>query len=208
MTWVARFLIIAVAFGGVGSTDRAGRDDVPQRRNIVATAALRPDPMTEAQAGIVAEAVGLFEEAGYVLSERLAVSFHPSVEGCKGNLGLFTIERGVPEARVCWTHEDPGVQRRIQLQGLVHELAHVWAHETLTDPLRDAFVEFVGAASWNDAGTEWGDRGTELAAELITWALLDPPVLFADTDRLACGRWEAAYQLLTAMPAPDHICGR
>ena len=94
------------------------------------------------------------------------------------------------------------MEARLQEQVIVHELAHAWADQNLDDARRDAFVEFTGADSWNLAASEWNDRGTERAADLITWALLDPAVLFVDFGDMSCHAWAAAFELLTEQPAP------
>ena len=163
------------------------------------------EPLTDAEDTIVAEATALFGDAGLELPDRFVASFHHDPADCAGNLGLSTIEAGTPRVRVCWSHEEPGVEARLQTQALVHELAHAWADHNLDDVTRAAFVEFTGSGSWNLRATDWQERGTERAADLITWALLDPAVLFVEFDGLGCHGWAAAYELLTGLDAPSPI---
>ena len=132
-------------------------------------------------------------------------SFHNTIEACNDNLGLSTVEDGVARVRVCWSHENPGVELRLQEQALVHELAHAWAKRNLDDARREVFVEFSGSASWSLAADGWSDRGTERAADLITWALLDPAVLFVDFEGTSCHTWAPAFELLTGAAAPASL---
>ncbi len=163
-----------------------------------------PEPvvLTAPEADILEASITLFEIAGLELPDDIVVSFHGDTEPCRGNLGLSTEEDGVSRVRVCWSHENPGVEARLQTQALVHELAHVWVGGALDDEAKAAFVEFSGAETWRHVDTEWNDRGTERAADLITWALLDPAVLFVDFSDMSCQTWAPAYELLTRTPAP------
>lgn len=151
-----------------------------------------------------------FTEAGLDAPTHVVPSFHTSMDACNGNLGLRTTEDGVSRVRVCWSHEDPFVELHLQGQALMHELAHAWAERNLDEARRDAFVDFTGASSWSLAADDWQDRGTEQAADLITWALLDPAVLFIDFDNGECHSWAPAFELLTGVDAPAPLleaCG-
>ncbi|MGI9607156.1 MAG: hypothetical protein ACR2P0_13550 [Acidimicrobiales bacterium] len=162
-------------------------------------------PHTKQQAEIVAAATGLFTEAGLMIDTEVVASFHDSTDDCAGNLGYWMDEDGVDRVRVCWTHDDEGVEAIVQTQALVHELAHAWVHRSTTESTRAAFIEFSGSTSWNAADSEWNDRATERAADLITWAILDPAVLFVEFEGESCHRWAAAYELLTSQTAPTAI---
>lgn len=168
-------------------------------------ARLEPVTLTAAEADLVATSKALFEDAGLQLPGEIVASFHDDTAACSGNLGLSTIENGTPRVRVCWSHEDPGVEARLQQQALVHELAHAWADENLDDATRAAFVEISGADTWNRAASDWNERGTERAADLITWALLDPAVLFVDFDDTSCFVWAPAFEMLTGVDAPASL---
>lgn len=59
--------------------------------------------------------------------------------------------------------------------------------------------------TWNDHGADWEERGTEHAAEIISWALCDqgtgthlPSVPRNDPAQVA-----EAYLLLTGLPLPE-----
>lgn len=158
-------------------------------------------PLTSAEEAVVAEAYAIYAAAGFDLPADVRIEFHGDVEGCDGNLGLFTPSADL--VQVCWRHEHPGVEARVQLQALVHELAHAWVHHNVDETTRAAYLERVGLSSWQD-GVPWGERGIEHAAELIMATLLDPPVTFIDLDVLDCNERHAAFELLTgALSALD-----
>ena len=163
--------------------------------------------LTAEQEALMTTSLDRFTQAGLTAPNHAVASFHDSLEACNGNLGLRTTEAGVTRVRVCWAHEDPAIEIRLQEQALVHELAHAWAERNLDDARRDAFVEFTGSASWAGAADAWNDRGTERAADLITWALLDPAVLFVEFAAADCHTWAPAFQLLTDAPAPAPLAG-
>ena len=162
-------------------------------------------PLSASEAELVAGAQARFGELGLDSLRGVVVSFHEDVAQCNGNLGLSTVEDDSPRLRICWSSDDPGVRRILQEQALVHELAHVWLDENVDETTREEFVEITGSGSWRLQGTAWGERGIERAAELLTWAVLDPPVLFVDTETVACELWAEGYTVLTRQPAPDTV---
>lgn len=210
MTWTARTLLpllttlltVAAAAGTLFNAD--SNTPTPAPVAVVSSLGEVAD-LTTAQAELVTTSFERFTDAGLAAPTRVVPSFHDSIEACNGNLGLSTVEDGVARVRVCWSHEDPGVELLLQEQALMHELAHAWAKINLDDARRDAFVEFSGSASWDLAADSWNARGTERAADLVTWALLDPSVLFIDFDEMSCQTWAPAFELLTSAPAPAQL---
>lgn len=160
---------------------------------------------TASEVAIVDETLARFGEHGLTFATAPVVSFHDDKADCAGNLGYWIVEDGTDRVRICWTHDEPGAERILRTQALVHELAHAWVHRNTDASDRAAFVELVGADSWNAGTSDWVDRGTEVAAELVTWAILDPAVLFIEFDDADPQRWALAYELLTGRTAPDAL---
>jgi hypothetical protein len=80
---------------------------------------------------------------------------------------------------------------------MLHEFAHAWTHENLTQGQLDAFLTMRGLQRWNEAGDEWAERGTEHAAEIITWGLnrrCDPRHMLEGEGH---GSLTTAFELLT-----------
>lgn len=188
-----------------------GAASIPATNETPTTPALEPSvkqvelgellPFTAADDALVTATYERFDSAGLQLSSEIAVSFHSTLDKCNGNLGLHTTENNHARIRICWSHEDPFVQGVLREQALVHEMAHAWIAANVNDAQRQAFVELTNSDSWGLAASLWEERGTERAADLLTWALLDPSVLFVDVDRAPCTTWHEAYQLLTGLPS-------
>ncbi len=118
-------------------------------------------------AEIVEWSVARYELAGLQLPD-LEVSFYswdPSLKDCAGHGGLWTFSQDRHSIDVC----DIGVPSRRRM--LLHEFAHAWTHENLTEGDRKAFLDRQGLETWNDLQTDWGQLGTEHAAEIISWGL-------------------------------------
>lgn len=131
-------------------------------------------------------ALDRYTEAGLDLP-TLTIRLHNSNEPCGGHAGVYRIEDGTDTIDICnearWT--------------ILHELAHAWAHENLTDADRDAFVALQGLETWSSPEIAWKDRGTEQAADLIAWKLSDSTHIPNHVWRGSVDLMENAYQTLT-----------
>jgi hypothetical protein len=121
--------------------------------------------------------------------------FDPTLERCGGFAGLYRTADGRHRIRLC------GVGERNRRRILLHELAHAWTHENLSESEREALVADRGLDSWNDSAVDWEERGAEHAAEIMAWGLdlwCDPRELLShdDLDSLAA----ALLQLTGAAP--------
>lgn len=141
-----------------------------------------------AQIAATETALELFATAGLELP-AVTISFHDNREPCNGYTGLATAGADVTEIAVC---KLGGYDKT-----LLHELAHIWADENLTDQTRNDYVTFSGAWSWIGEG-EWFEQGTELAADTIMWAVTsgEMPMRPQFPTHLET-TLEAGYQLLT-----------
>jgi hypothetical protein len=91
------------------------------------------------------------------------------------------------------TRWDPHVARVA-----LHELAHVWLYDHLTDADRAAFLDHTGLVIWRDPDREWGELGVEHAAETIAWGLSgDDDGTYEIDPRPSCAELTARYELLT-----------
>jgi hypothetical protein len=115
---------------------------------------------------LVEWAVGRYHQAGLTVPGA-DVHFQRGLEGCRGYVGLHTVQSGRHRIGVC----DPGQRSRERI--ILHEFAHAWVGETLTSDNREAFLALCGLEMWHDPDTDWGQRGTEHAAEVMFWGLSD-----------------------------------
>jgi hypothetical protein len=133
---------------------------------------------------LVTFAIARFETQGLDLGE-VRIEFRPSPTDCDGKTGYYTIETGV--VTICGRDE----------KTLFHELAHHWAYSNLSLDDMDTFSEAMGLASWNDQTHPWGQRGTEYAAEVIAWALMERPPTIRFLEESREGSLETVFRLLT-----------
>lgn len=152
---------------------------------------------TPAQQAMARWAVERFSAGGMDLPS-LEVRFHRASTGCGGRMGSYRDG----EADICGTHVN-SMSRRT----LLHEMAHAWVDANVSADLEARFLRLRQLETWNDHAVDWEERGTEHAAEIISWALDGqgtgterPSIPRNDPEQLA-----AAYTLLTgqALPAPS-----
>jgi hypothetical protein len=118
----------------------------------------------------------------------LDVRLHRSHDECQGGLGLYFAGR----IDVCTRDSSGPSQRKFAL----HEMAHAWTETNVSGVLR-AFMQRQRVDAWNDRSFPWKERGTEQAAEVITWGLGEgeiTPLLpeVPDAETLA-----SLYEMLT-----------
>lgn len=130
------------------------------------------DPADEA---LVDWTMDRYWEAGLSLP-TIRLSFHADSGPCDGARGGHRIEDEVSRVYICVT--ELGATRELKVKRtLLHEFAHAWDHHSLTDDVRAAFMKLAGLDGWAFE-VPYGERGSEHAAETITWGLLDRPLLF------------------------------
>lgn len=140
--------------------------------------------LTEDQQAFVDFAVGRFAAQGMELPDVEFV-FHADLSPCQGHKGMYHPGTGVLE--MCSMDENT----------MLHELAHAWANENLTDSQKQDFVASRNLDSWNDHETAWEDRGTEHVAETIAWALASDPHHVKWVETNADGSSETTHRILT-----------
>ena len=117
------------------------------------------------------------------------IHLHQDAAECKGNRGIYNA--GSQRIDVC-------VDERLVV---LHEIAHAWNHENLSDAQRSEYVAIGDFGSWDEPETPWFDRGSEDAADTIAWALLEEPITSASPDG-PIARRNAAFVFLTGSDAP------
>jgi hypothetical protein len=137
-------------------------------------------------------ALARFDQAGLALPP-LVISFHDDREACGENFGLY--RAGAPaQVDICGFNWDRFVVTAKKT--LLHELAHAWTQQALTEEAREQFLALRGLGTWGDDEFPWAEQGSEQAAEVIAWALMDEDLHLAisDADPAALTR---AYEHLT-----------
>ncbi len=202
-------LVLAVVF--VGATFTASiyaRGPGASSSTTLAMAPLQPtfgdilieetvDPTDEA---LVDWAMDRYREAGLSLP-TIRLSFHSDSAPCEGAMGGHRLEDGISRVYICVV--EFGATRQLKVKRtLLHEFAHAWDNHYLDDATRSAFMDLAGLDGWS-FDTPYDERGSEHAAETITWGLLDRPLLFGEFGETT--PWElqhAGYLTLTGAEPP------
>jgi len=175
---IATFLCLLVAASILG-----GQRPAPAREPLVIHGA------DTAQERAIDWSIRRYREAGLAGLPDLEVYLHRSHDACNGGIGLYHGGR----IDLCTTASSEPYQRKFAL----HEMAHGWIETNVDGGVLDRFMRVRGIATWNDRSFDWKQRGTEQAAEIVTWGLGEgeiAPLLPEALDAPTLGR---LYELLT-----------
>ena len=87
---------------------------------------------------------------------------------------------------------------------ILHEIAHSWASVSLTEERKTDFQQLRGWQHWRDyEAAAWHENGTEQAAEIMVWGLIDRPMAIVRIYQTTCSDLDAGYRTLTGT-APLH----
>jgi hypothetical protein len=152
---------------------------------------------TTSDSDLAGWALGRFDRAGLELPP-LAVAFHDDREPCGGHFGLY--RTGNPaRVDICGFNWDRFAVTAKKT--LLHELGHAWTQHNLRDSERGSFLALRHLDTWGNDEFPWEEQGSEQAAEIIAWALLDQeiqPAKFGEASREALTR--AYLQLTGSLP--------
>jgi hypothetical protein len=86
---------------------------------------------------------------------------------------------------------------------ILHELGHLWTIAHTTEQSRSAFMDHLGLEAWT--GVEWESSGSEMAAEILMWGLIDDDVAVR-VPGATCEDRMTAYTLLTGTTPTSRSC--
>ena len=131
-----------------------------------------------------------YRTAGLDGMPDLEVYLHGAHEDCNGGIGLYHAGR----IDLCTKESSEPYQRKFAL----HEMVHAWTEANVDAAVLERFMDARGIDAWNDRiADDWKERGTEQAAEIITWGLGEgeiAPLLPEITEAPTLAR---LYELLT-----------
>jgi hypothetical protein len=136
-----------------------------------------------------------FRDAGLPLP-AMTITVHDDNAPCDGNSGLYLPNDPV-EVHLC----TPGpVDSRPARLTTLHELAHAWAESQLTTAERAAFLELRGIDVWWDRRYPRHERGSEHAAEVVSWGLMDEMIPIVRIYNAEPAQLSEAFDLLVDRP--------
>jgi hypothetical protein len=176
---IALFVCLIVAAAILGSQRSAPAEQRP----------LTIHGATAAEERVIDWSIRRYREAGLDRMPDLDVYLHRSDAECRGGIGYYLSGR----IDLCTKDSSEPYQRKFAL----HEMAHGWIEANVDAATLDRFMDDRGIAAWNDRSFDWKQRGTEQAAEIVTWGLGEgeiAPLLPEALDAPALGR---LYEMLT-----------
>ena len=117
------------------------------------------------------------------------VYLHRTREECNGGIGLYFAGR----IDLCTKLSSVPYQRKFAL----HEMAHGWIENNVGGAVLDRFMDIRGIAAWNDRSFDWKQRGTEQAAEIVTWGLGEGEIAPLLPEAVDATHLTRLYELLT-----------
>lgn len=184
--------------GGAGSTAALGAAPPEEPEDLISAD----------QRNVLGWALRLFDEADLVLPP-LDVVAHSGTKPCEGRHGSASYHPNHVVIDLCGTLTGAPLEFL-----LLHELAHAWAEYAIDEATRRDFLADRGLESWRDRDVAWHERGTEHAAEIVVWALMDRPVRIVRIPDAGCDALGRGYRLLTGstplhgyrdLCSPDHV---
>lgn len=152
---------------------------------------------------VVEWALGRFEAAGLATPRIESVTFEPSRQ-CADRSGRLVHVDGSSELFLCLLERDlcSGRDRcdRAALNvrlAVLHELGHAWLLDHVDGSVQAELLEVTGTATWDDRDTPWQRRGSEYAAEVLAWGLLDELVPMVRIGAPPCSTLAGVFELIT-----------
>ena len=130
-----------------------------------------------------------FEAAGLELPQ-LELIIHESSAGCGGYDGLFWPEE--PSNRIDICTDSTFI--------VLHELGHAWEYNFATDSARQNLMDELELEAWTGDAVKYQKRGTEVAAKLIAWGLVDSPLTESQARILVLSL--NRFESFTGVPSP------
>jgi hypothetical protein len=190
---VTRILGVGLLMSGLsavwlGPVTTAG--EAPSTRDITFDQA---DFRDEADVALARWAFERFEQAGLELPV-LSLSFHDDRAACEGNFGYY--HSGAPATvDICGFNWDRFLVT--PKKTLLHELGHAWIYQTTDSVTRNRFLELRGLDTWQGNSVSWEEQGTEHAAEVIAWGLMDEELFLTSIGGTKAPQLAEAFALLT-----------
>lgn len=138
-------------------------------------------------------AIDLFDQANLELPPMRFVHHGGDRGPCRGRDGMHHRVDGVSVIEVCAAEASFPTQVMI-----LHETAHAWIDHHVTAGRKAEFQTLRGWAHWrNYEAAAWHENGTEQAAEMMVWGLIDRPLKMARINQASCSELDAGYLVLT-----------
>ena len=144
-------------------------------------------------------AIERFEISGLDRPLFSSITFQSPTSCQHAFAGKTRSRQGDVTIEICFTTEQTEQRPATVRKVILHELAHAWMLEHVGDETERTFIETFQLDRWGGAQPRH-DNGSEYAAEVIAWALMDQLVV-PRIPNTTCHQLTAAYEVLTATTA-------
>ncbi len=158
-------------------------------------------------AELVEWALGRFADADLPIPHAGAVHIEAAQTCLEGSAWAITGGASA-EIRICLDESQLGSDGSFTRLGevtVLHELAHVWSAEYLSEEQKQAFLDARGLSAWWDPSVPWVAQGTEHAAEIVAWGVAEDDYPLVRIPHSDCETVVADFRALTGVP-PLHGC--
>jgi len=188
----AAALLVVLTWGSVDApvdTTSAGRDGTTSLTDDRVELVDMPDELAD----MASSAIALFDEAGLRLPPLEFVYHGDDRTACSGWAGVHRHVDGRSSVHICTSEPGPVTEALV-----LHETAHAWAAHDLPEDRKRDFRSLRGWTVWSDHGTvDWHENGSEQAAEIMVWGLMDRPIGIVTIHDSSCADLEAGFRALT-----------
>lgn len=153
--------------------------------------------------GLAEWALQRYADAGLPVPRPTSLTFYPAADRCLGNIAVAGGEANneillcFGEALACPDHSCPPWSD-MAVTTTLHELAHTWMTQNLSDTRRAEYTDLVGLR-WASDGDPWERRGIERAAVVIAWGLHPHAQLTSPLD-IPPRDLDREFRFLTGVP--------
>jgi hypothetical protein len=164
---------------------------------------------SESQQDLLEWVLELYTGAGLPAPVPHSVAFPPSAD-CILYAGLAVDTGDGVDLQLCFSQKetctDEACTPSVGAQStMLHELGHVWTIQQVDEATRTAFLDLRGLETWSGTGVIRDYLGTEHAAEILAWGLLEVDSVPARLPDNECADLAAAFEILTGV-APPRTC--
>ena len=199
MKHTARTLIVVVAVAVLGvPLLRGGTEAQSVPELVVSSVVVAAEPVQDPHGiygadaeltAVINAAIDRYNATGFTV-DAMRFYAHPTDDKCRGNKALFGRDGEMDRIDLC-------SGRAFSI--VLHELAHAWGYNNMSDNTRQAFLDHTGLV-WYDPNVNWRNRGNEVAANTIAWGLREAPLTATEIGNYS--ELLHRFELLTGVPSP------
>lgn len=142
--------------------------------------------------------LGLIQDGDLPIPTVRFVHHGDDASHCRDRRGMHRLIDDGSVIDICTTQTRFADQRMV-----LHELSHAWVEQFVDEERREEFRDLRGWTYWrNHEEAPWHENGSEQAAEILLWGLIDRPTRIIHIHDRSCEALERGYRVLTGKAPP------